>query len=70
MIVIHNAHINEDKTGLLPIAEYSILLMYSTDGKYYSVAEIDQILNDTGFIDVTCTSTTVYWSVITAIKPD
>lgn len=69
MIVIHDAHINENKSGPLSVAEYSVLLMYSTDGKCYSVSEINQMLTDAGFVDLSFTTTAAYWSVITGRKP-
>lgn len=49
MLIIHDAFINEDKTGPLPVAEYSALLMHSTQGKCYSVGEYAALLEETGF---------------------
>ena len=49
LLVIHDAHINTLKTGPLPVANYSALLMHSTEGKCYSQAEMRIFLNDTGF---------------------
>src|SRR6185369_5274398 len=37
LLVIHDAHLNETKTGTVPVAKYSALLMHSTEGKCYSV---------------------------------
>ncbi len=70
MVVIHDAHINEDKTGPLPVAEFSVLLMYSTEGKCYSIAEMREFLNSAGFVDIQFLPTTSYWSIITAKKPN
>ena len=36
----HDTHINADKTGPLPVAEYSALLMHSTPGKCWSITEL------------------------------
>jgi len=69
MIVIHDAHINEDKTGPLPVAEFSVLLMYATEGKCYSVSEINAMLKSVGFIDTKFIPTTASRSIITAKKP-
>lgn len=52
IIMIHDAHINREKTGPLSVAEYSILLMFSTYGKCYSVGELEEILLSEGFSDV------------------
>jgi predicted O-methyltransferase YrrM len=49
MLVIHDAFINADKTGPLPVAEYSALLMHSTQGKCYSVGEYAALLREAGF---------------------
>jgi hypothetical protein len=49
MLIIHDAFINADKTGPLPVAEYSALLMHSTQGKCYSVGEYAEMLSEAGF---------------------
>ena len=49
LLVIHDMHINAQKTGPLPVAAYSALLMTITEGKCYSVAEIDGYLCEAGF---------------------
>ena len=49
MLVIHDAFINADKAGPLPVAEYSALLMHSTQGKCYSVGEYANLLSEAGF---------------------
>jgi hypothetical protein len=49
LLVIHDMHINAQKTGPLPVAAYSALLMTITEGKCYSVAEIDGYLRQAGF---------------------
>jgi predicted O-methyltransferase YrrM len=69
MLVIHDAHLNADKTGPLPVAKYSALLMSVTEGKCYSVAEITDMLHAAGFRDVRYAPTVADRSVITATKP-
>ncbi len=49
LLVIHDAFINDDKDGPLPVAEYSALLMNITQGKCYSPAEYGSILEEFGF---------------------
>ena len=49
VLLIHQAFINEGKTGPLHVAEYSALLMQITEGKCYSVGEIRKYLNAAGF---------------------
>ncbi len=48
-LVDHDVHVNRDKTGSLPAAEYSVWVMHSTSGKCWSVAELEMMLTDTGF---------------------
>jgi hypothetical protein len=50
LLVIHDAFINEEKSGPLPVAEYSALLMNITQGKCYSVGEYREMLVRVGFI--------------------
>jgi hypothetical protein len=39
-LMVHDAFLNADKTGPLPVAQYSALLMHSTPGRCYSVGEL------------------------------
>ena len=49
LLVIHDAFINAEKTGPLPVAEYSTMLMHSTQGKCYSVGEYAAFVKEAGF---------------------
>ena len=49
LLVIHDAFINESKSGPLHVAEYSALLMHSTQGKCYSTGEYADLLREAGF---------------------
>jgi acetylserotonin N-methyltransferase len=49
LLVVHDAFINAEKTGPLPVAQYSVLLMHSTQGKCYSLGEMRTYLGATGF---------------------
>jgi hypothetical protein len=65
----HDTHVNETKTGPLPVAEYSVLLMHSTPGKCWSLGELGAMLEDTGFTGFTCRSTAADRTAIVARKP-
>ncbi|MBX7123954.1 MAG: hypothetical protein K1X42_17645 [Opitutaceae bacterium] len=69
MLMIHDAHINAAKTGPLPVAEYSAMLMSVTEGKCYSVGEMETLLRDVGFQDMQFKETVADRSVLTARKP-
>jgi 3-hydroxy-5-methyl-1-naphthoate 3-O-methyltransferase len=69
MLIIHDAHLNEDKSGPLHVAEYSTMLMHSTEGRCYSVSEMESYLKKAGFTDFQFQSTAAARSIITAQKP-
>ncbi len=69
MVVIHDGHLNREKDGPLTVAAYSAFLMSSTDGRCYSVGEIEGILTEVGFERVNFQTTAVDHSAITARKP-
>ncbi len=48
-IVVHDAYLNEDKTGPAGIAAYSVLLMHVTQGRCYSTREMESVLGGAGF---------------------
>jgi len=68
-LVEHDAHINADKTGPLPIARYSVLLAHSTGGKCWSAKELDVFLREAGFTNVTERRAGPDRSVVLARKP-
>ena len=57
------------RTGPLPVAAYSALLMTISDGKCYSEREMAEYLTRAGFVDVKHFPTVADRSVITARKP-
>ena len=69
MLIIHDAHLNADKTGPLPVAAYSALLMSVTEGKCYSTSEMEGLLTETGFGNFHFESTAADRSILTARKP-
>jgi hypothetical protein len=69
MVMVHDAHLNAAKTGPLHVAEYSVLLMHSTEGRCYSVAEMERYLTGAGFRHITYADGAAARSVITARKP-
>ena len=68
MLVIHDAHLNAEKNGPLPVAKYSALLMSVTEGKCYSVAEMEALLGEAGFRDFQFETTVADRSILTARK--
>jgi hypothetical protein len=68
LLIIHDMHLNETKTGPLPVAKYSALLMHSTEGRCYSVAEIGRHVSELGFERMQFLPTAADRSLITARK--
>lgn len=48
----HDTHLNADKSGPLPVAQYSALLLHATEGQCWSVTEISDFLTDAGFVSI------------------
>jgi predicted O-methyltransferase YrrM len=67
-IIVHDAHVNPEKNGPLPVAEYSVLLMFSTEGKCYSLSELAPLMYEAGFTAVEERSGMVNRSIIVARK--
>jgi hypothetical protein len=68
LIVVHDAFLNAAKNGPLHVAEYSVLLMHSSEGQCYSVREMAHYLTDVGFCDVAYRDTAAARGVMTATK--
>ncbi len=49
LLIIHEVFINDTKTGSIPAAEYSALLMHVTQGKCYTPGEYGSIFEELGF---------------------
>lgn len=68
LLIIHDAFISADKTGPLPVAAYSALLMHSTQGKCYSTAEYEEYLEEAGFCESQFCTTAADRGAMTARK--
>jgi cyclopropane fatty-acyl-phospholipid synthase-like methyltransferase len=69
LLVDHDMHIDDDKSGPLRQAEFSVRMMLITAGKCYSTPELAEIFTGAGFAEVTHTPTTAGYSVVVARKP-
>lgn len=68
LLVIHDAFLNDEKSGPLPVAEYSVILMTVTRGRCYSVAEIRALLMARGFAGLRFTACGADRGVLTAVR--
>jgi ubiquinone/menaquinone biosynthesis C-methylase UbiE len=48
-VLIHETFLNREKTGPVPVAEYSCILAHSTQGRCYAVGEMESYLEEAGF---------------------
>jgi SAM-dependent methyltransferase len=69
LLLIHDAHLNAEKTGPLPVAAYSVMLMHGTEGRCYSVAEMFDRTAAAGFRDAAFVETAGDRSLVIARKP-
>ena len=67
-IVIHDAFLDTAKDGPLPIAAYSVLLMHVTQGRCYSIGEMDGWLTAAGFSTAAVVPTAVLRSAMVATR--
>jgi predicted nicotinamide N-methyase len=68
LVVIHDAFLNAAKDGPLHVAEYSVLLMHSSEGRCYSTREMEAYLIDAGFRDPSYRDTAAARGIMTATK--
>jgi hypothetical protein len=68
LLMIHDAFLNTAKDGPLHVAEYSVLLMHSSEGRCYSTREMEQYLTDAGFQDAIYRDTAAARGVMIATK--
>ena len=68
LLIIHDAFVNATKTGPVHVAEYSALLMHSTQGKCYSTAEYAELLEKAGFTPGGYHDTAAARGFMTAVK--
>jgi len=48
-VLVHEAFLDPDKRGPLPVAEYSCILAHSTRGRCYAWSEMESFLAEAGF---------------------
>lgn len=69
LVAVHETFLNAEKTGPLPVAEYSCILAHSTQGRCYSVTEMARLLEGAGFVKARYLDTAGDRGVVLAEKP-
>lgn len=67
-IIIHEMLYNEEKTGPLMAAAYSLAMLLWVEGQQYSGPELAALLAEAGFTEIEVKLSFGYWSVITGRK--
>src|SRR4029079_14627866 len=70
VVMVHDAFLNAEKNGPLHVAEYSVLLMHSSEGRCYSVKEMETYLTEAGFADVRYVAGAAARGIMTAGKAE
>jgi O-methyltransferase domain len=68
-LYLHEIPLNDAKSGPLHAASFSVCLFWVTEGKQYSIGELEGMLGECGFRDITVTPTYGYYALISARKP-
>jgi acetylserotonin N-methyltransferase len=61
--------LDDSKTNPPVAVSFSIELLLMTKGRQYSAAELDELLKECGFEDVSVIHTYGYYSLVSAQKP-
>ena len=67
-VIIHEKLLNPERSGPLANALVSLDMLYWTEGRQYTAAELHQLLVETGFSKVQVVPTEGYWSAVVAEK--
>jgi hypothetical protein len=68
-IMLHEALMNDNADGPATTASFSILMLYGTQGRQFSLPEFSGMLGEAGFVDCDAQATCGYYSLVTARKP-
>jgi acetylserotonin N-methyltransferase len=67
-IFLHEMLLADDGSGPITTASFSMLMLFGTQGRQYSLGELREILTNAGFADVRARETYGYYSVVSAKK--
>jgi hypothetical protein len=67
-IILHELLYEDDKSGPIEAAVYSIVMLLWVEGRQYSGAELTSILSEAGFVEIEVKRSFGLWSIVTAGK--
>lgn len=68
-ILLHEMLLDEDRSGPLTVACFSVTMLLYERGRQYTAGELRQLLEAAGFVDFQATATFGYYSLVQARKP-
>ncbi len=68
-IMLHEALINDNLDGPATPASFSLLMLYGTQGRQFTLPEFSALLGEAGFVDCEASATCGYYSLVIARKP-
>lgn len=68
-IILHEMLLNDEKSGPLAVAGYSVSMLLWTEGRQFSGSELAAMLQEAGFVDIRVIPTFGYWGIVTGLKP-
>src|SRR6185436_18840823 len=68
-IYLHEMLLDDTRDGPLVAIALSMRMLVATLGKQFTFGELDELLRECGFEEVSVTSTSSYFSLVSAIKP-
>ncbi|MBD2436643.1 methyltransferase [Nostoc sp. FACHB-110] len=68
-IYLHEILLSDTKDSPLVATAFSLCMVWVTEGKQFTAREIQQLLTECGFVDISITPTYGYYSLISATKP-
>lgn len=68
-IMLHEVLINDNLDGPAAAASFSLLMLYGTQGRQFSLPEFAGLLGEAGFVDCEASATCGYYSLVIARKP-
>lgn len=68
-IYLHEMLLDDTRDGPLAATAMSMRMLVATQGKQFTLGELDELLKECGFEEVSVTSTASYFSLVSATKP-
>jgi hypothetical protein len=68
-LIVHELLLDSDKAGPLVPSLMAMVMLLWTEGRQYSGAELQEMLEAVGFVDIRTEQTLGSWGIVTGVKP-